>query len=161
MRKLILIIAIAIFLTSCEDSVESPISDNSNAKPLMPLELNNQWVYEDHLDNEPIVYCVDSVFTYTHQDSQIEMFSIRYRLGKGIYEHLFYYYGGSLNRTLPWRIEPDGPEYCFKYPVETGNQWTNEYHFLGYYYYIDEYTLVSKNARVFRVRLNGTDLLLS
>ena len=59
-----------------------------------------------------------------------------------------FYYEGALNRTLYWKIEPENPEFCFRYPVATGEQWVNEYSLWNYYTTIDHYTLKAKHARI-------------
>jgi len=153
MRSLIFIGAIACLLVSCDDSIERPINDDSNdsldAKPLIPLKLDNQWTYDYPGLYDRIVYWVDSTFTYTHQDSLIDMYAVKFTMGAGIYKHLYYKYNGALSRTMYWIIEPDNPEYCFRHPVNVGDRWTNEFKFyVGNYYYFDEYTLLSKNRPI-------------
>lgn len=150
MRKLIFIAAIALLLMSCEDSVERPIDDDSDeldALPLMPLKLDNEWVYDYPGLYDEIVYWVDSTFTYTHQDSLLDMFAVKFTMGAGIYKHLYYKYDDALNRTMYWKIEPDNPEYRFRHPVDVGTQWTNEFN-LFESTSIDKYSLLSKKRLI-------------
>lgn len=158
MKRIFFIIVMTILSTSCEDNVEGPISGNLNTKALMPYKLDNQWVYEfdgygdvEDYDGQIVIY-VDSVFTYIHQDSEIEMYSILYDPGLGpgigILRWVEYYYNGALNRTLYWKIEPDNPQDCFRYPVGTGANWINEFSFFNNFTTYDKYTVNSKRIRI-------------
>ena len=163
MKRIFFIISLIVFSTSCEESVEGPVSENTSRKALVPYKLHNYWVYEfdgyeylgEYYDGQ-IVLSVDSVFTYTHEDNEIELYQLLYdpRIDPaagpniGLLRWVEFYYEGALNRTLYWRIEPDNPQICFLYPVPTGAQWVNEYTSINNDTDFDKYTLNSKVARI-------------
>ena len=149
MRISIFIIALIAIITSCDETIESPNNGELNEEQLVPLKLHNQWVYEANNDfsYSQVIWTVDSVFTYSHDGEDIAMYSTLGDHGLGGWRHTYYYRNGSLNNTVYWKLEPDNPTECFKYPAETGERWSIEYSF---YDNIDirDYCLKSKNVIV-------------
>ena len=135
---------------SCEGVFDNPNSKPEVNKPLVPLSLDNQWIYESDDFSGIIVSWIDSIFTFTHEDSQIEMCTLIQDLGDLDWseKYICYYADDSYNETLYWKIEPDNPTFCFKFPVENGNQWTNDFLFAGETFYFDKYTFQSKNKKI-------------
>ena len=150
MKPVFVVILFLILLISCEDGIENPASGTLDTIPLIPLEPTNQWVYEVEGNQyySQITYLVESVATLQYQHTQIEMYDIVADYGVGTYKYVYFYCEGALNHTLHWKIEPDNPTYCFKYPVERGDSWENEFELFDTIEYIDEYRFVSKHSTV-------------
>jgi hypothetical protein len=130
---------------ACKGVFDNPDIKQEFNEPLVPLSIENQWTYESDELPGKINCWFDSTFTYTYGDSLIEMFSFRQDMGSWIAKNICYYFDNSYNQTLFWNIEPNNPTFCFKFPVVTREQWTNEYVSFGKILYIDKYTLQSKN----------------
>ncbi len=150
MQKHIFLLYLIFFLTGCQGIFDSSNFEIQDSRSLFPLAMGDEWTYVSDEYQGEIRYWIDSVFTYQYQDSLIEMFSVKFDIG-WTGEYLIFYYNGSFNNTLFWNIEPENPEFCFKYPVNTGDQWINDYRFselMQSYYCIDTYTCDSKSRIV-------------
>lgn len=150
MKPVVVVISILILISSCEGKIENPATGTLDTVLLMPLEPGNQWVYEVEGNQfySQITHLVESVAKYQYQDTQIDMYYIVADYGIGTYAYYYYYHEDAFNHTLHWKIEPDNPTYCFKYPVERGDEWENEFILEYTNEYLDEYRLVSKHSRV-------------
>ena len=147
MQKHIFVLALIFFLTGCQGIYDTYNFDIQDNRPLIPLDSDNEWVYRSDEYEGEIRYWIDSVFVYEYQDESIEMYSVKFDEG-WTGEYLAFYYHGSFSQTLFWDIEPENPELCFKYPVNTGDQWINDYHFdylIAPYHRIDTYTCDSRS----------------
>ena len=111
----------------------------------MPLAVGNYWTYGAEIPDS-LTWSVDSVINYTYQNTQLNLYLVNLHSGWLSSSAYYFYKNGALYQCSPEAFEPDHPVYLFRYPVRTGEQWTNEIFFLGSPGEIDYYTCLSKTV---------------